>query len=476
MSDEHDRQDGAAPLEIEVEGLRKTFGRREVLKGISFGVPRGGFLSIFGPNGAGKTTTLRVLATLLTASGGTVKVAGHDVREDPMPVRKAIGFISHNAMLYPDLTAQENLRFYADMYGVEDREARITELLERLELSARRYDVVRTYSKGMRQRLAIARAILHRPRVLLLDEPHSGLDPRAVDILDGLLTEIRAEHTFVMVTHNIAKGLEWATDLMIIESGRIAYEHAAGVDHESFSAVYREHVNDGSVAMSGWAQFKAILRKDLIRELRTRDMIVSMILFVLLAMIIFHYAFTVKEGADLTYFTGGMLWVTFIFAMLLGLNRSFAQEKDERCLDGLLLCPVDRVTIFFAKTVGNLVFLLIIQAVAVPVFTLFFIERSYVADLLPFLVVLLLADLGICALGTLLATISMNTRSRDLLLPILFLPLIVPVLIAATGATTLIFAEGAGFGSLVARLLFLLGFDAVFLVAAWGTYDFAIGE
>ena len=196
----------------------------------------------------------------------------------------------------------------------------------------------------------------------------------------------------------------------------------------------------------GLRQFMAILRKDLIRELRTREMLISMILFVLLAMVIFHYAFTVKEGADLTYFTGGMLWVTFIFAMLLGLNRSFAQEKDERCLDGLLLCPVDRVTIFLAKTAGNLIFLLIIQVVAVPVFTLFFVERSYVGDLLPFLVVLLLADVGICALGTLLATISMNTRSRDLLLPIIFLPLIVPVLIAATGATTLIFAEGAGFG------------------------------
>src|SRR5665648_643875 len=115
-------------------------------------------------------------------------------------------------------------------------------------------------------------------------------------------------------------------------------------------------------------------------------------LFVLLAMVIFHYAFTVKEGADLTYFTGGMLWVTFIFAMLLGLNRSFAQEKDERCLDGLLLCPVDRVIIFLAKTAGNLIFLLLIQVVAVPVFTLFFVERSYVGDLLPFLVVLLLAD------------------------------------------------------------------------------------
>jgi heme exporter protein B len=228
--------------------------------------------------------------------------------------------------------------------------------------------------------------------------------------------------------------------------------------------------------VNGWQQLAAIVRKDLIRELRTREMLVSMILFVLLAMVVFHYAFTVKADVALTYFTGGMLWVTFIFAMLLGLNRSFAQEKDEHCLDGLLLCPVDRVTIFLAKTAGNLIFLLIIQAVAVPVFTLFFVERSYLGDLPQFLVVLLLADAGICALGTLLATISMQTRSRDLLLPIIFLPLIVPVLIAATGATTMIFATGAGFGELGGRLLFLLGFDLVFMVAAYGTYDFAIGE
>ena len=248
MSDSPDRREGAAPLEIEVEDLRKTFGRREVLKGLSFSLEHGGFLSIFGPNGAGKTTTLRVLATLLAASSGRVAVAGHDVREDPMPVRRAIGLISHDPMLYLDLTAQENLRFYADMYGIEGREARITELLERLELSHRRYDVVRTFSKGMRQRLAIARAILHRPRVLLLDEPHSGLDPRAVDILDGLLADIRAEHTFVMVTHNIAKGLELGTRLMIVESGRISYEQAAGGDPVSFTAVYREHVREGSAS------------------------------------------------------------------------------------------------------------------------------------------------------------------------------------------------------------------------------------
>ena len=236
-----------APLEIEVDGLRKTFGRREVLRGLSFGVERGGFLVMFGPNGAGKTTTLRVLATLLTAGKGIVRVAGHDVREDPMPVRQAVGLISHSPMLYLDLTAYENLRFYADMYGLADREERITELLERLELSHRRYDVVRTFSKGMRQRLAIARAILHRPRVLLLDEPHSGLDPGAVDIFDGLLGEIRAEHTFVMVTHHIQKGLELGTRLMIVDGGKIVWEHAAGVAPDTFNAVYREHVQEGSV-------------------------------------------------------------------------------------------------------------------------------------------------------------------------------------------------------------------------------------
>ena len=227
--------------------------------------------------------------------------------------------------------------------------------------------------------------------------------------------------------------------------------------------------------MSATAQFSAMLRKDLIRELRTREVLASVFLFVVLALVIFHYAFGAQD-ADLTFFTGGMLWVTFLFGALLGLNRSFAQEMDEGCLDGLLLCPVDRVTIFLAKTAANLVLLLAIQVVAVPVFTLFFVERSYLADLPLLLAVVLLADLGICALGTLLATISMNSRARDLLLPVLFLPLIVPVLIAATSATTAIFAGDADLAGLAVPLVFLLAFDGVFLVAAYGTYDFAIGE
>jgi len=231
--------------EIEVTGVTKVFGRRDVLRDVSFAVEQGGFLSIMGPNGAGKTTTLRILATLLAPTSGGVRIAGLDPSDDPMPVRRTIGFISHQPLLYLDLTAYENLRFYAEMYGVPERERRISDLLQRVELSHRRYDQVRTFSKGMLQRLAIARALLHQPRVLLLDEPYSGLDPHAVDILDGLLAEIRAEHTFVMVSHSIAKTLELSDQVLVMDSGRVVFRQSGTIDEAHFAAVYREHVSEG---------------------------------------------------------------------------------------------------------------------------------------------------------------------------------------------------------------------------------------
>jgi heme exporter protein B len=226
----------------------------------------------------------------------------------------------------------------------------------------------------------------------------------------------------------------------------------------------------------GWRQFKAMVRKDVVSELRTRETVVSMFLFVVLAMIVFHYAFTVSGGGRLSFYTGGMLWVVFVFGALLGLNRSFAHEKDDGCLDGLLLCPVDRVTIFLAKMTANLVFLGAIQVVAVPVFALFFASGRIATHLPAFLALVVLADLGIAALGTLLATITMNTRSRDLLLPIVFLPLVIPLLIAAASGTSALLSGAAGSPSVLGRLAFLLVYDGVFLVLAYGTYDVAIGE
>lgn len=174
---------------------------------MSIEVPEGAFLSIFGPNGAGKTTLVRTLATLSRATSGTALVAGFDAKEEPDKVREHIGLISHNPMLYPDLTAMENLMFTAQLYGVVNAEERVRELLRAVELDHRRFDVVRTFSRGMTQRLSIARALMNDPDVVFLDEPYAGLDPHAVEIFDGLIEQLRDGRTFIMVSPRFAEGL-----------------------------------------------------------------------------------------------------------------------------------------------------------------------------------------------------------------------------------------------------------------------------
>lgn len=229
--------------EIDVKNLSKSFGRRLVLDKISFELQKGGFLSIFGPNGAGKTTMVKILSTLIAPTSGQVTIAGIKLTDDPTPIRQRIGLISHNPLLYLDLNAYENLKFYGALYRVENLEDRIEQLLERVELSHRRYDLVRTYSKGMTQRLSIARALLHRPSILFLDEPHSGLDPHAVDILDGLLDDIRSEHTFIMITHNLDKGLSLCSSAVILDAGKIVFhEDKAGMHISEFEKIYRHTV------------------------------------------------------------------------------------------------------------------------------------------------------------------------------------------------------------------------------------------
>jgi heme exporter protein A len=238
--------EGDMELALEVEKLTRAFGVRKALDRVSLELPRGAFLSIFGPNGAGKTTLVKVLTTLLAPSKGTGKVLGMNVVEDAVELRSHIGLISHNALLYPDLNAEENLEFFADMYGVDDAQARIRELLVSVELDHRRLDLVRTFSRGMLQRLSIARALLHRPEVLFLDEPYSGLDPHAVDILDSLIAQVRGEHTFVMISHDLEKGLELCSHALILARGKVVmFEPKERLDAEEFAARYRAVVGTG---------------------------------------------------------------------------------------------------------------------------------------------------------------------------------------------------------------------------------------
>lgn len=233
-------------IAIETKQLSKVFGNRRAIDKVSLEIPQGAFLSIFGPNGAGKTTLLRVLSTLTRPTDGSAKLMGIDIKEEPDKVRDHIGLISHNAMLYPDLTAEQNLLVYARLYGVVNPEQRVLALLEAVELKHRRLDVVRTFSRGMTQRLSIARALVHDPDVVFLDEPYSGLDPHAVEIFDELIDAQRDGRTFVMVSHDLQKGFRMCTHALVLAKGKVvAFDARDALDFGEFSQLYRATVGMG---------------------------------------------------------------------------------------------------------------------------------------------------------------------------------------------------------------------------------------
>jgi heme exporter protein A len=208
---------------ITVKKLVKRFGLKTVLRGVDFDVQPGEFVALLGPNGAGKTTFLRILASLSRPSLGNVKIAGYQLPGEAAQVRARLGVVSHLPLLYGDLTAEENLRFYARMYNVSNYELRITEVLEMVGLSARRRDLVRTFSRGMQQRLAIGRAVLHDPDVVLFDEPYTGLDQDASAMLDEVLKAVAAKgRTVVMTSHDLARAEDLATRFDILSRGVIS--------------------------------------------------------------------------------------------------------------------------------------------------------------------------------------------------------------------------------------------------------------
>jgi len=210
---------------IEAAGLVKRFGSLTAVDGLSFSVDAGEIFGLLGPNGSGKTTTVRLLSCLIAPSAGTARVAGIDIGKDPLGVRAAVGILTENPGIYDRLTALENMEFFAEAYGLRDRavrEARIKELLGFLDLWDRRGDKVGTWSKGMRQKLAIAKAVVHNPNVLFLDEPSSGLDPKAAKDIRDLMWDMsrREKRTIVLCTHNLEEAERLCSKVMIIRKGR----------------------------------------------------------------------------------------------------------------------------------------------------------------------------------------------------------------------------------------------------------------
>ena len=230
---------------IEIKSLGKSFGLRPVLRGVDLSVAKGEFVTLFGPNGSGKTTLLRIVATLMRPTVGRVLVGGFDLASHAYIVRSALGVVAHQTLLYNDLTAEENPRFYARMYAVPESGQRIDAVLEQMGLTRRRRELVRTFSRGMQQRLAIARAVLHNPAVMLFDEPHTGLDQDAAAMLDEVLKSVAAAgRTVLMTTHDLARGLALADRVAVLRRGKIAFNQTTReIDAAHFAEVYAGVLN-----------------------------------------------------------------------------------------------------------------------------------------------------------------------------------------------------------------------------------------
>lgn len=226
---------------VEAEGLTRAFGGRRAVDGVDLHLDRGDCLALFGPNGAGKTTLLRLLAGLLKPTAGTARIAGQELRGDGA-VRAQVGLISHQSMLYGPLTARENVEFAARLYGLADPRGAAERALAAMRILDRADAPVRALSRGMQQRVSIARATVHEPRVVLLDEPYTGLDAAGSAALTTMLERLRATGaTLVLVTHNVGEGLALATHAAIMQAGRfLRYERCADVDPGAYVAGYRE--------------------------------------------------------------------------------------------------------------------------------------------------------------------------------------------------------------------------------------------
>lgn len=227
-------------IALEAQKLTKTFDEKPALKGIDLTVTAGEAVVIFGPNGAGKTTLLKILSTIMNPTAGTVRVEGLNVKENAEQVRAKIGVVGHSTFLYGNLTAYENLDFYRRLYGV--RPERIAEVAEIVGLPSRLHDRINTLSRGMQQRFSIARALLHDPSIMLLDEPETGLDQQAVAFLWPACRRIEGRRrTLVFTTHSLERGLETADRVLVLSQGKIVYQSARNsLNLDGLKEIYRQ--------------------------------------------------------------------------------------------------------------------------------------------------------------------------------------------------------------------------------------------
>ncbi|TDL77135.1 ABC transporter ATP-binding protein [Rhodococcus qingshengii] len=208
---------------IEIKKLTKQADNKLILRGVDLSIKHGETVAILGPNGAGKSTLLKVLATLIKPTSGLVKINGLDLKKDHIEVKKLFGYLPHSSLLYDQYTPLENLLFFGELYGVKDVENRARQLVKEVGLSFFINEPVKNFSRGMIQRIAIARAIIHEPKIMLLDEPHTGLDQGAITILNNVVLSMKEKGcTTLMVTHDFKQAAEICDRIIIVKNGKIA--------------------------------------------------------------------------------------------------------------------------------------------------------------------------------------------------------------------------------------------------------------
>lgn len=232
------------PTALDSHGIEKKFGYSVAVRDVTLRIERGEFVALFGRNGAGKTTFLKVAATLMRPTRGWLSIEGFDVAKQPEQARRRIGFLSHNTLVYRDLSPLDNLKFFCRLYGQDDSDDRILDLLDQVHLRRLAEQPVRSFSRGLHQRVGIARALLHDPSLLLLDEPYTGLDAQAAETLNGILDKfIREGKTVVLTTHDLEQGLRAATRAVIMEKGTVVF--SAGAADPAIRQAYAEHIRFG---------------------------------------------------------------------------------------------------------------------------------------------------------------------------------------------------------------------------------------
>ena len=384
-----------------IENASKHFASFIALQSVHLCIERGQFVLLAGANGAGKSTLLRLMAGISSPSSGRVLIDGKDPQRDAA-ARSAIGFLSHHTLLYDDLSAEENLVFFARIYALESPRQRVDDALEKVGLSAHRHRRLRTFSRGMRQRLALSASNATQPG-------HSAL-----------------RRTFYGPAPTRPRGAEWSTARPQTGRPYLCHGHAqprrrcrpggptrrfaqrvslprSGMGGIRSRSCHNLRTFLGRSPLSFWRRTMAILHKDLTAEWRTKERLSPMGFFSLLVLLVFNFSFELG-GAALHEIGPGVLWSAFVFACLLGLNRSFADERENHSLDALLMAPGDRGAIYLGKMIANLVFLLAVELICLPFFALFF-NLSPGFFLLPLLGVLVFGSACLSAAGTLFAAL-----------------------------------------------------------------------